>query len=154
MREIFLMTPQGPIKGLNIVRRTLLKHGVSCEILRTPRSAIRKVRQCFNLKYKYVPRLKPLRVADISIDPESLRARKGNLKTRITRKEYDLFKFFADNKNKIMNRNTILENVWGDAPNPFTNTVDVHIASLRRKLNIPEGHILKTVHGMGYTLQI
>ncbi|MFC1810760.1 winged helix-turn-helix domain-containing protein [Patescibacteria group bacterium] len=48
----------------------------------------------------------------------------------------------------------MLDNVWGPNANPFSNTVDVHIARLRKIINIEQKEYLKTIHCVGYILEI
>jgi len=43
--------------------------------------------------------------------------------------------------------------VWGPFANPFSNTVDVHIAKIRKKINTPQKTYLKTIHGAGYIFE-
>ncbi len=149
-----------------------MKDGLKCQILDSPKNAIHKVKECFNLGYKNIPKLVPLKVADFDLNPEeyTLTPRKIKLNVdskaaiavldnkdeiiKLRKKEYELLQFLITNKNRIVNRNTILENVWGLSSNPFTNTVDVHIASLRKKLNRGDKVLLKTIHGVGYKLEL
>ena len=155
MNDVFLLTRSGLIKNIEYIKKEFLRNGMRCEILTSPRSAISKVKECFSLDYNHVPKLRALKVADFCVDPDTHRAKKGSYSTRLRKKEFELLRFFLSNKNIVLSRNTILSNVWGDhPPNPFTNTVDVHVAALRRKLR-PEGpKIFKTVHGIGYSLQV
>jgi DNA-binding response OmpR family regulator len=52
----------------------------------------------------------------------------------------------------VLSRDELLDRVWGYEATPFTRTVDVHVASLRQKLEPSPGHprFLLTVHGRGY----
>jgi DNA-binding response OmpR family regulator len=72
---------------------------------------------------------------------------------RLRKKEYQLLEFLARNKNKVLNRHTLLEYVWNYNVMAMTNTLEVHISSLRRKMDLGyPTKILQTVHGLGYKL--
>jgi two-component system alkaline phosphatase synthesis response regulator PhoP len=98
--------------------------------------------------------LKPLKIADIKIDPNSYTVKQQKKLIYLRKKEFELLYFFARNKNKVINRTTLLEKVWGTTCNPFTNTVDVHIAALRKKINTKNKNHLRTIHGVGYKFEI
>lgn len=162
MSEVFLMSAGGQNKLLRFIQKKLVNDGLKCQILDSPKNAIHKVKECFNLGYKNIPKLVPLKVADFDLNPEEYTLTPRKIKStvnqneiiKLRKKEYELLQFLITNKNRIVNRNTILENVWGPYSNPFTNTVDVHIASLRKKLNRGDKVLLKTVHGVGYKLEL
>lgn len=102
-----------------------------------------------------IPRIKPLKVADVVMDPEKFKIHIKNKKIVLSKKEFELFQFLILNKEKIISRQTILDNVWGAHYNPFTNTVDVHVSTLKKKIQSQDKLMLKTIHGTGYkfTLQ-
>ena len=153
MSEVFLLSHQTQNKILKFIQQKISQEGLSCKILKSPKDAISTLEECFSLKYKSIPRLKPLQIADFKLDPETYSLSQGKYNIRLRKKEFELLQFLFANKNKIINRNTILENVWGLNCNSFTNTVDVHIASLRKKINTSKGLKLKTIHGVGYKLE-
>jgi DNA-binding response OmpR family regulator len=66
----------------------------------------------------------------------------------LTAKEFDLLACLIENAGLVLTRDQLLDLVWGfDFPGG-TRTVDVHVASLRRKLGLPE--LIRTVRGAGY----
>lgn len=75
-----------------------------------------------------------------------------NGEVELTKKEYALLEYFLRNKNQILSRLQILTHVWDQNVDTFTNTVDVHVASLRKKIS-NNGDIIRTVHGVGYMLK-
>jgi DNA-binding response OmpR family regulator len=143
MAEVFLLSQQMPYKILKLIQRKINNEGYDCEILKSPKDSVSKI-----------PRIKPVRIANLTIDPESYTIKSKTGFIRLRKKEFELLQFLISNKNQIINRNTVLDNVWGSNCNPFTNTVDVHIASLRKKLKWQNGLKLKTIHGVGYRLEI
>ena len=76
----------------------------------------------------------------------------GKEKMELTRKEFELLQYLAENKGMVMSRNQILEHVWGYDFDGETRTVDVHVRSLRQKLG-EAGEMLETVRGVGYRLK-
>ncbi|MEE3273687.1 MAG: response regulator transcription factor, partial [Acidobacteriota bacterium] len=67
-------------------------------------------------------------------------------------REFQLLRYFIENRESLLSRDELLNNVWGYDVTPSTRTVDVHIARLRQKIEANPKypmHIL-TVHGMGY----
>ncbi|MBD3300442.1 MAG: response regulator [Candidatus Moranbacteria bacterium] len=84
------------------------------------------------------------------IDFDSFKVYKNDRELNLRRKEYDLFCFLIKHPKKVLNRTFILENVWDINADPFTNTVDVHIKNLRKKIGDKSGNIIRTVYGRGY----
>lgn len=84
----------------------------------------------------------------VTLDPATQEVRKGKKKIELSPKEYALLHFLMINKGTVQDRPTIISHVWGanDAL-MFSQTVDVHIAYLRRKLG---KKIIQTVPGKGY----
>ena len=70
----------------------------------------------------------------------------------VTPKEYELLEYFIRNQNIALTRERLIEQVWGFDYEGDTRTVDVHVAMLRRKLNL--GSQLKTVYKLGYRLEV
>lgn len=71
----------------------------------------------------------------------------------LKKKEYSLLEYFLRNKNKILTRMQILTHVWDKNVDTLTNTVDVHVASLRKKLKKCDSELITTIHGVGYMLK-
>ena len=71
---------------------------------------------------------------ELELDVGSHQVRYKNKTIYLRHKEFSLLHFLMLNKGKVLSRNTILENVWDRNANIFTNTVDVHVSQLRKKL--------------------
>ena len=69
---------------------------------------------------------------------------------QLTPKEYDLLSFLADDAGAVRTRDAILRAVWDENWWGSSKTLDVHVASLRRKLGDPD--LIETVRGVGYRL--
>ncbi|MFY9269607.1 MAG: response regulator transcription factor [Candidatus Manganitrophaceae bacterium] len=94
-----------------------------------------------------------LQVADLTLNPESHEVhRKGKL-ISLTAKEFALLEYLMMNPNKVLNRTTLLEKVWGYHYDTLTNVVDVYIRYLRKKVD--EGYpkrLIQTVRDVGYKI--
>jgi len=94
-----------------------------------------------------------VRIADLEIDRKSRRVTRGGKLIALTRREYDLLEALASNEGRVLSRETIQERVWTDEES-FSNTVDVFIGTLRKKIDAPfEKKLVHTVHGFGYVLK-
>jgi hypothetical protein len=94
----------------------------------------------------------PLRFADTEVDLERRVVSRQGKPLKITPAEYNLLTFFLQNIDRVLNREVILNSVWGYDSYPNTRTVDAHVVRLRQKLEPDPSaprHIL-TVHGVGY----
>lgn len=70
----------------------------------------------------------------------------------LTLKEYDLLKFLAENPGRVFTREQLLSAVWGNDYMVETRTVDVHVGTLRTKLD-DCGNMIETIRGVGYKLE-
>lgn len=92
-------------------------------------------------------------VADLEVDRETHRVVRAGRELALTRREYDLLEALALNQGRILSRETIQERVWGD-DRKHSNTVDVFVATLRKKVDVPFEHrLIHTVVGFGYVLR-
>lgn len=76
----------------------------------------------------------------------------GKLPIYFTRMEFDIFSFLVRYRGIVLSRMQIWEEVWGYEKIPETNTVDVHIGRLRKKLPEHLQKLISTVHGIGYQI--
>jgi two-component system alkaline phosphatase synthesis response regulator PhoP len=74
----------------------------------------------------------------------------------LTAKEYQLLRYFAEHPGMTISREELLLEVWGHKADTFTRTVDMHVASLRQKLEHTVGKtkLILTVQGFGYKLAV
>lgn len=68
----------------------------------------------------------------------------------LTLKEYELLKYLAENKARVVTREQILNQIWGYEYEGESRTLDMHIRSLRQKLGGDGAEMIKTVRGVGY----
>lgn len=91
-----------------------------------------------------------LRTKKISVDLNTRQVTKGDKPVILAPKEYGLLEFLMRHKGRAMDRPTIIEHVWGSRDDlMFSQTVDVHVAYLRRKLG---KDVIQTVPGKGYMI--
>ncbi len=88
-----------------------------------------------------------LEVHDIKIDKDRYIVSRGEEEFQLPRKEFELLFFLASRKGKVLDRQTLLNQVWGDNIYVVDRTVDVHIRKIREKLG---DHYIETVKGVGY----
>lgn len=92
---------------------------------------------------------------DLSMDTLSHVVVRGGKQIALNRKEFMLLEYFMRNQGTVLTRTMILEHVWDMNADPFTNTVDVHVRFLRKKIDEPfRKKLLRTVHGYGYKLEV
>jgi DNA-binding response OmpR family regulator len=89
-----------------------------------------------------------LMLGDVVVRREAREAIVAGVPVELTSKEFDLLTILLGNPNRVLSREVLLDRVWGLSFPGGTRTVDVHVASLRRKLGRPE--LVQTVRGVGY----
>jgi two-component system response regulator MprA len=93
-------------------------------------------------------------VADLRLNPASREVLRGDRPVDLTAREFELLEYLMRNERLVVSRQTLLDEVWGYHPFAETNTVDVFISNLRRKLEEGgEPRLLHTVRGAGYLLR-
>ncbi|MCH5138968.1 response regulator transcription factor [Clostridiaceae bacterium UIB06] len=93
---------------------------------------------------------------DVLIDFQKGEVLKNNKSVLLTPKEYHLLSYMTENKNQILSKQMICDEVWGDSYEGYDNTIMVHISKLRQKLeqNPSSPKYILTVKGLGYKLSI
>jgi two-component system, OmpR family, response regulator MprA len=93
-------------------------------------------------------------VGDLKLNPATHEAARGDRQLELTAREFELLEFMMRNERLVVSRDKLLEDVWGYAPFSETNTVDVFVSNLRRKLESGgEPRVLHTVRGAGYVMR-
>jgi Response regulators consisting of a CheY-like receiver domain and a winged-helix DNA-binding domain len=92
-------------------------------------------------------------IGDITIDHREHDVSIGDDLIDLTQTEYRLLSLFADNMGMTIDRQHLLQTIWGADPDMHTRTVDVHVQRLRAKLG-PAGAMIKTVRGSGYQMNL
>jgi two-component system, OmpR family, copper resistance phosphate regulon response regulator CusR len=97
---------------------------------------------------------KVLKVADLELHAESKEVHRDSKYIELTTREFRLLEFLLINKNRVVSRADILENVWDINHDLGTNVVEVYINYLRKKIDYGfSTPLIKTVIGMGYIIK-
>src|SRR5918911_3803679 len=95
-----------------------------------------------------------LTCADLRLNPDTREVLRGDRRIELTAREFELLEHLLRNERLVVSRQALLDDVWGYHPFAETNTVDVFISTLRRKLEEGgEPRLLHTVRGAGYVLK-
>jgi DNA-binding response OmpR family regulator len=94
-----------------------------------------------------------LRVGDLELDTARMTATRGGRDLELTAKEFALLRYFMAHAGEVLSTEDLLEHVWDEFTDPFTNTVRVTVGTLRRKLSSGgEPPVIETLIGSGYRL--
>jgi len=93
--------------------------------------------------------------ADLQLDPISHRVWRAGQEIILTNKEYALLEYLLRNAGRVLTRTAIIDHVWDIQYDSMTNIVDVHIRSLRAKIDRDfSPPLIQTVRGVGYMLKV
>jgi len=94
-----------------------------------------------------------LAVHDVELDDTRHRAIRAGRDLELTAKEFALLRYFMSHVDEVLSQEHLLEHVWDEHADPFTNTVRVTVGTLRRKLSEDnEMQLIETVIGSGYRM--
>jgi DNA-binding response OmpR family regulator len=95
-----------------------------------------------------------LRVGDLSLNPDTHEVTRGERPVGLTQREFELLEYLMRNERIVISRQRLLDEVWGYDPFSTTNTIEVFVSNLRRKLESGgEPRLLHTIRGAGYVLR-
>jgi two-component system, OmpR family, response regulator MprA len=93
-------------------------------------------------------------VGDLSLNPDTHEVHRGERSIELTQREFELLEYLMRNERIVVPRQRLLEEVWGYDPFATTNTIEVFVSNLRRKLESGgEPRLLHTIRGAGYVLR-
>jgi DNA-binding response OmpR family regulator len=96
----------------------------------------------------------PLRVGDLQLNPDTHEVTRAEREVDFTQREFELLEYLMRNERIVISRQQLLDEVWGYDPFSTTNTIEVFISNLRRKLEAGgESRLLHTIRGAGYVLR-
>jgi len=94
-----------------------------------------------------------LKVLDLELDSTTKKVRRNNKEINLTATEYKILELLLSNRGKVFDRILIAEKIWGFSFNSGTNVIDVHINSLRKKIDKDFSQkLIRTKKGFGYLL--
>jgi DNA-binding response OmpR family regulator len=94
-----------------------------------------------------------IKVEDLHIDVAGYEARVRGRRLELTHQEFELLRFFAQNRGKVFTREQLLSKVWGYRYYGGSRTVDIHVRRLRAKLGPTAGGLIETVRNVGYKMR-
>jgi two-component system OmpR family response regulator len=89
---------------------------------------------------------------DVRVDLKTGRAERGGHPLSLTAKEHSLLAYFLRHTGQVLSRTRIYEHVWAERYDGFSNTLEVHVKELRRKLEAHGERLIHTLRGRGYLL--
>ncbi|MCY9668442.1 response regulator transcription factor [Paenibacillus alginolyticus] len=91
---------------------------------------------------------------DLTIDPVTREVERGGIQIVLTQKEFELLLYLVQNRNQVLNREQIIQAVWGHDFVGETNVVDVYIRYVRKKMDYPfDRQLIHTYRGVGYCIK-
>ena len=95
-----------------------------------------------------------LRFGDLVIDRDAMTCLRGGREIQLSRTEYQLLELLLASQGKVLSRDVIFDKVWGYDFGPESNSLDVYVGYLRRKLEANgDSRIIHTVRGVGYVMR-
>jgi two-component system response regulator MprA len=96
-----------------------------------------------------------LMVGDLTLNPDTHEVLRGTRPVDLTQREFELLEYLMRNERIVVSRQRLLDEVWGYDPFSMTNTIEVFVSNLRRKLEAGgEPRLLHTIRGAGYVLRV
>ena len=96
----------------------------------------------------------PLTLADLTLNPDTHEVFRGERSLELTQREFELLEYLLRNERLVISRQRLLDDVWGYDPFSTTNTIEVFVSNLRRKLEAGgEPRLLHTIRGAGYVVR-
>ena len=119
------------------------------ELLARVESLLRRAR------VPYVSEASTYAFGDVRVDFRRGEVLRGGAPVELSALEFKLFQYFVEHRGAVLGRDELLDKVWGYDAMPYTRTVDVHVASLRQKLEARPSRprFIVTVHGRGYRFE-
>ena len=97
---------------------------------------------------------KILTIGDLEMQPDRFLITKSGKKISLSSKEFALLQYLIENKGEILSRQKIMEHVWDENADPFSNTIEVHIMNLRKKIETTKRAMIFTYSNRGYKIDV
>jgi DNA-binding response OmpR family regulator len=96
-----------------------------------------------------------LTMSDLKLNPDTHEVTRAGRPIDLTQREFELLEYLMRNERIVISRQRLLDEVWGYDPFSMTNTIEVFVSNLRRKLEADgEPRLLHTIRGAGYVLRV
>lgn len=94
-----------------------------------------------------------MEIDNLTLEESRHVVKRGDKEIKLTRKEFSLLKYLLKNKGIVLSRSMIMEHVWDMSADPFSNTIESHIMSLRKKIDFAGmNKLIYTISGRGYKI--
>lgn len=94
-------------------------------------------------------------IGDLVLDQNTRQATRGGNDIELTKIEFDLLTLLAENENRVMTRDDIMMEIWGYEEDVSSNTLEVFVSSVRKKLEVDGGErLIHTKRGVGYVAKV
>jgi two-component system alkaline phosphatase synthesis response regulator PhoP len=146
---IFLTAKSGEtdeIKGLDLGASDYIQKPIS------PKKLIARIKSNLRKASKLEKKSKEsehLKIGPLEIDVAKFEVKVDNKQKFFPRKEFQLLYYLAHNPGKVINRETLLKEIWGNDVYVIDRTIDVHIRKIREKLG-NHSELIETIKGVGY----
>lgn len=149
-----LGTAENIVQGLNLgADDYLVKPFKFIELVARIKTLLRRVENSNSIEQPFIEGY-TYRVDDLVINDYSKTVTRGGRSISLTSTEYRLLLYFIKNRNRVLSRVDILDEVWGINHDLGTNVVDVYVNYLRKKIDSrSEKKLIQTVIGMGYVVR-
>lgn len=127
-----------------------LKMGAD-DYITKPFEGIELIARVENVLRHYIKNKKILNCNGLKINLEERIVKENGVIIELTLKEYELLTFLVQNKNKVLTREMLIEEIWGYDYDGEYRTIDNHIQNLRKKLVMRDN--IKTIFGIGYKME-
>jgi two-component system, OmpR family, alkaline phosphatase synthesis response regulator PhoP len=160
LRKLNIMTPLIMLtaKGQEIDKVLGLELGADDYVTKpfSPRELLARIKAILRRNIQIVQSLNVVNFGNVEINFKTYQAKKGLKKLNLTALEFTLLHFLITNKDEVLSRNLILDEIWGKDVVVTSRTVDTHIANLRKKIEHDPAcptHII-SVRGVGYKFNL
>ena len=93
-------------------------------------------------------------IDNIKLDSQLKQVTRGEKHVYLTRKEFALLEYMMRNKGAVLSRSMIMEHVWDNETDPFSNTIECHIRNLRKKICSKRRRLIHNIPGRGYKIDV
>ena len=152
LRADKIMTPLiiMSVKGLSEDKTALIKSGADDYLTKPFSFPELQARVKAQLRRQTIIRPVILTSGDLSLNSEAFEVKKAGVALTLSNKEFALLQLFMENPDHLLNRQFITEKIWDGEADLFSNTIDTHIAKLRKKIKALSDYPIKTISGRGY----
>lgn len=118
------------------------------------RKLIARVKMVFRKSGKKYEPAEVIQLPDLIIDPQRYEVKVAGKSIVLTKKEFEILYYLARRPGRVVARDTLLNDIWGDDVIVIDRTVDVHIRKIREKLGPQHKDLIDTIKGVGYRFKI